>query len=84
MVEVACEVIDLLDESFLHSWFSAGEGGQSALGERYVHLGLLFLLRVFNSALMNFVASEAEKGPWTRPFLISSKPFVISRSIMRR
>jgi hypothetical protein len=41
----------------------------SAATKRDIHFDLSFLVRVFNSALMNLVASEAESGPWTRPRL---------------
>ncbi len=56
---------------------------QSALSERDIHFVLRFLVRVFNSVLMNSVASGAVNGPWTRPFFISSRPLAIARSIMR-
>jgi hypothetical protein len=48
---------------FLHIRLSLDESCQSALRERHVHFGLLFLARVLNSPLRNFPASEAVNGP---------------------
>ncbi len=63
MVKIACEIIDLFDEGFLHSRLGTGQGRHGALSERNIHFGLRFLVRVFNSAVMNLAASEAVKGP---------------------